>query len=52
MPQRIPGVTVASFLRRAYMAVKRREVSAVEFFRVLQQKMRHLRMPMSMAGAT
>ncbi|NLC56590.1 MAG: Fe-S cluster assembly ATPase SufC [Armatimonadetes bacterium] len=48
-PSEIPGVTVASFLRRAYMAVKQREVSAVEFFRVLQQKMRHLQMPMSMA---
>ncbi|MDH7569979.1 MAG: Fe-S cluster assembly ATPase SufC [Armatimonadota bacterium] len=48
-PSEIPGVSVANFLRRAYVAVKGREVSAMEFFRLLQQKMKTLQMPLSFA---
>lgn len=48
-PSEIPGVSVANFLRRAYMAIQGREVSVMEFFRLLQKKMKTLQMPMSMA---
>jgi len=48
-PSEIPGVSVANFLRRAYMAVRGVEVPVLQFFRLLQQKMRLLQMPISMA---
>ncbi|MBI3947180.1 MAG: Fe-S cluster assembly ATPase SufC [Armatimonadetes bacterium] len=48
-PSEIPGVSVADFLRRAYSAVKGEEVSVMRFFRILQEKMRRLQMPIAMA---
>lgn len=47
-PSEIPGVTVANFLRRAYMSVHQTDVSVMQFFRILQQKTKLLKMPMSM----
>ncbi len=48
-PMEIPGVSLADFLRRSYMAVRQQEVSVMQFFRILQQKMKLLQMPMAMA---
>src|SRR3989338_3891384 len=43
-PVEIPGVTVANFLRTAHRAVKQKEMSILDFKRLLEQKMHLLKM--------
>jgi Fe-S cluster assembly ATP-binding protein len=38
----IEGVTIASFLHRAYKAIKKKEVAVLDFFKLLEEKAREL----------
>jgi len=48
-PNEVPGVTLFSFLRRAYVARFGREVSVAEFEKIMSEKMRLLGMEKSFA---
>jgi len=48
-PNEVPGVTLFSFLRRAYVARFGREVSVAEFEKIMNEKMRLLGMEKSFA---
>lgn len=48
-PNEVAGVSMSSFLRRAYAAVKGKEVSVAEFEKMLSEKMRLLGMEKSFA---
>ncbi len=43
-PSEVPGVTVANFLRLALNAVQGKEISVLEFYKLLNNKMKELKM--------
>jgi len=48
-PNEVPGVTLSNFLRRAYVARFEKEVSVIEFEKILKEKMKQLGMEPSFA---